>query len=192
MVLFALAALLALHDDPAAPAAQAHPSATVLLARHELPAGAVLRSGDVARRKVDAALVPAGAVKSGDPPLGRRVAVPVHRGEILTDVRFIAQSLTRAIGGPDAVAVPVRLADADAARLLRPGDHVDVFASGTDDRAAGARVLARDAVVILVPEPDQDAGLDGALVMLAVDANTARRLAGSAAGERLTASIRPG
>jgi Flp pilus assembly protein CpaB len=199
LALFALAALLAVHHDPADSAAPAPARATVLIARHELPAGSIVRDSDLRSQRVEAADVPDGALRS--PPIGRSVAVPIHEGEIVTDVRFVGPSLARAIGGTGAVAVPVRLADADAARLLRPGDHVDVFAGGNGDVSgnsdvsgngdAGATTLARDAVVVLVPKPDQDVGLDGALVLLATDSDTARRLATSAASSRITATLRP-
>ncbi|HVX44431.1 MAG TPA: SAF domain-containing protein [Mycobacteriales bacterium] len=187
LALFALAALLALHHDPAGSAAPEPARAKVLIARHELPAGSVVRDSDLRSQRVDTADVPHGALRS--PPIGRSVAVPIHQGEIVTDVRFVGPSLARAIGGAGAVAVPVRLADADAARLLRPGDHVDVFAGGTDDTSA--TTLARDAVVVLVPKPDPDVGLDGALVLLATNSDTARHLATSAASSRITATLRP-
>jgi Flp pilus assembly protein CpaB len=187
LALLALAALLALHHDPAGSAAPGPARTTVLVAAHDLAAGSVIREPDLRRQSTVATAVPRGALRS--PPVGRSVAVPIRRGEIVTDVRFVGPSLARAIAGEDAVAVPVRITDADAARLLRPGDHVDVFAGGTGDTAAST--LARDAVVVLVPEPDPDVGLDGALVLLATDSRTARRLATSAASSRITATLRP-
>jgi hypothetical protein len=54
------------------------------------------------------------------------------------------------------VRAPVRIADAAAVRLLRPGDRVDVLAA--------SRVVARNAPVVSVPgfgEPERWAGSGG-------------------------------
>lgn len=75
------------------------------------------------------------------------------------------------------VSAPVRIADAAAVRLLRPGDLVDVL--------AGARVVAAGAPVVSVPDMSDtsgaaDSGDEGALVVLSVPRETARALAGAA------------
>nr|WP_241989747.1 MULTISPECIES: hypothetical protein [unclassified Streptomyces] len=90
------------------------------------------------------------------------------------------------------VSAPVRIADAETVRLLRPGDRVDVVASDGPG-AAEARVLARGARVERVPGAG-DAGDgsatgagafgagspgDGALVVLAVPRAAAAELAGA-------------
>ncbi|MFJ9798358.1 hypothetical protein [Streptomyces sp. NPDC101145] len=66
---------------------------------------------------------------------------------------------------PDVVAVPVRIADGAAVRLLRPGDRVDVIAvpfapAGTaaDDGGPAARVVATGVRVRAVPGAGADAG----------------------------------
>ncbi|WP_405759646.1 hypothetical protein OG234_14430 [Streptomyces sp. NBC_01420] len=76
------------------------------------------------------------------------------------------------------VSAPVRIADAETVRLLRPGDRVDVVASGGDG-AAEARVLARGARVERVPAAADGAGGAGALIVLAVPRATAADLAGA-------------
>jgi hypothetical protein len=58
------------------------------------------------------------------------------------------------------VTAPVRIADAAAVRLLRPGDRVDVIAA--DGRGAG-RVVAAGARVTGVPERYGTGGTDGAM-----------------------------
>lgn len=78
------------------------------------------------------------------------------------------------------VSAPVRIADAETVRLLRPGDRVDVVASGGPG-AAEARVVARGARVERVP-PAADGGGpsgEGALIVLAVPRATAAGLAGA-------------
>ncbi|NMO37344.1 hypothetical protein HG826_27925 [Streptomyces sp. GMY01] len=46
---------------------------------------------------------------------------------------------------------PVRIADAETVRLLRPGDRVDVIAAGDPAAGGTARVLAHGARVVRVP-----------------------------------------
>jgi hypothetical protein len=102
------------------------------------------------------------------------------------------------------VRAPVRIADAGAVRLLRPGDRVDVLAA--------ARVVAAGAPVVSIPDPDPGAwaagdaadtggvgGMggvggvgpeQGALVVLAVPRATAAALAGAAAQTPLAVTLR--
>ncbi|MEU9849964.1 hypothetical protein [Streptomyces sp. NPDC047985] len=90
------------------------------------------------------------------------------------------------------VSAPVRIADAGAVRLLRPGDRVDVIAAGRDGDGAeaggrdGARVLAKGALVADVPQgPAEGLAEDGALVVLSVPRGTAASLAGAGISTRL-------
>ncbi|WP_344261193.1 RcpC/CpaB family pilus assembly protein [Streptomyces sodiiphilus] len=90
---------------------------------------------------------------------------------------------------PRLLAAPVRIADPEAARLLSPGDHVDVLAGPAGERDA-ARVIATRVPVAEVPAPEQDspAGCagEGALVVLSVPRSTAAALAGAAAAGPLS------
>ncbi|WP_255308158.1 RcpC/CpaB family pilus assembly protein [Streptomyces marincola] len=125
------------------------------------------------------------------------VAFAVPRGE-RTDLSTPAAAAARE--GPSApardearVLAPVRIADAEAVRLLRPGDRVDVLAAtaastaGTSGaEARPARVVARRARVADVPEqpPAEDVArtsAHGALLVLSVPPGTAAALAGAAA-----------
>ncbi|WP_217145073.1 hypothetical protein [Streptomyces sp. AC627_RSS907] len=95
--------------------------------------------------------------------------------------------------GAELVAAPVRIADAAAVRLLRPGDRVDVVAAG-DGGAGEASVVARGARVTKVPEPadggSADGGsADGALVVVSVPRATAHRLVGAGALSRLAVTL---
>lgn len=95
--------------------------------------------------------------------------------------------------GSGTVTVPVRIADAAAVRLLRPGDRVDVIAA--EDPAAGgqAHVVARGATVSRVPEaektPAGNGSDSGALVVLSVPRATAARLAGAGVTTRLAVTL---
>jgi hypothetical protein len=109
-------------------------------------------------------------------PRGHPVAEPVRRH-----------------GPADMVRAPVRISDAAAVRLLRPGDRVDVIAAEDPSRGGGAQVLARGVRVARLPEP-LDTGADGAseagaLVVLSVPRATAARLVGASATARLAVTL---
>ncbi|MEU6820513.1 RcpC/CpaB family pilus assembly protein [Streptomyces atriruber] len=90
-----------------------------------------------------------------------------------------------------AVTAPVRIADADTVRLLRPGDRVDVIAAdGSPAGGAEPRVVASGARVSAVPEPGEGPAESGALVVLSVPRDTAARLAGAGASARLAVTLR--
>ncbi|MFD0902932.1 SAF domain-containing protein [Actinomadura sediminis] len=112
-------ALLTLRPDPP-------PTVRVLTAARDLPAGATLTPSDVRPVPFPADAVPSGAVRAD--AAGRILAGPMRRGEPLTDVRVVGDRLLRG-HGPGKVATPVRIADADTVRLVRPGDRVDVLAA---------------------------------------------------------------
>ncbi|WP_078955193.1 hypothetical protein [Streptomyces griseus] len=82
------------------------------------------------------------------------------------------------------VSAPVRIADADAVRLLRPGDRVDVIAAPAVGSPLGGggsavRVVARAARVAEVPPPGEPRPDGGALIVLTVPRETATALAGA-------------
>ncbi|WP_432117181.1 hypothetical protein [Streptomyces sp. bgisy032] len=91
--------------------------------------------------------------------------------------------------GPRRVTAPVRIADAETVRLLRPGDRVDVIAAEETARGGDARVVARGARVTKVPEPLEGVSEGGALVVLSVPRATAARLAGASATARLAVTL---
>jgi pilus assembly protein CpaB len=172
------------------------PGVDVLLATRDVPAGATLRDGDlrVARRPVE--LVPTGSLAARDLAVGRAVSSAVRRGEVLTDVRLVGPGSLRGLAA-GLVATPVRIADAEAAGLLRPGDVVDVLAAtATPEAGSGEAWLVAAAVRVLsAPRPAHD-GLsadtlgDGALLLLATTSPTASRLAAAAVTDRLSVVLR--
>jgi hypothetical protein len=113
----------------------------------------------------------------------------VRSGEPVTDVRLVAPSLLA--GYPDRVALPVRIADADAVALLRAGDHVDLVAA--DPRRGTATYVAVDVPVLALPAPTDDhesaAALPGRLVVVAALSSDVDRIAGAAATDLLSVVI---
>ena len=169
-------------------APSAPPGVVVLRAVRDLPAGTPLSADDVVRAELPTGAAPDGAVREVGAVVGRLLAAPVRRGEALTDVRVAGAGL---LGSSDLLAVPVRLADAATAALLHAGDRVDVLAAATSPGApAQAQVVVDDAQVLAVPATGDDSG-DGALVVLAADADVARRLAAAAVSSRLSVALRP-
>jgi Flp pilus assembly protein CpaB len=158
---------------------------SVLAAARDLPAGTELTDDDLATVRLPAGAVPGGALRSADSARGSRLAGAVRAGEPLTDVRLLGTGLLPA-GGE--VAVPVRVAEPAVAALLRPGDRVDVLAASPEGGDA-ARTVVGDVVVLAVPALG-DAGLDGALVVLAATTRGASRLAAAAVTDRLSVAVR--
>lgn len=101
----------------------------------------------------------------------------------------------------DVVSAPVRIADAETVRLLRPGDRVDVIAaadapsggaggSGGSGGAGAAHLVASGVRVADVPRPRGPSSDEGALVVLSVPRATATTLAGAGATSRLVVTWR--
>jgi Flp pilus assembly protein CpaB len=166
----------------------------VLAAAGDLSAGQQLGIEDIAVVHRTPDTIPAGALRSVSAARGATVLSGVRSGELLTDVRLLSRAGVNHLGD-GLVAAPVRIADAEAVRLLRPGAHVDVLAagapeiSGAGDTSASARLVASAARVLAVPPAGDGfgAGLaDGALVLLATTEATAARLAGAAVTDRLS------
>lgn len=194
-----------------APAAEA---VRVLVASRDLPPGATLRAADVTTASFPPTVVPATALRaSGQPITGRRLAGPMRRGEPFTDVAFGRAALFRTGSQPGSVATPVRIADSGTARLLRPGDRVDVLAAQSGERPAAdalttdepagpedsagvpadpptATVVAAGVRVVAVPRTRPViTAEEGALVILETTGEQARVLAGSAANSRLSVTL---
>ena len=159
----------------------------VLVATVDLPAGRPLTRGDVAEAQYAERTVPAGAMATSGSVVGRTLAAPLRQGEPLTDVRLVGPGLLD--GYPDRVVTPVRVADADAARLVTVGDHVDLVAS--DPESGRTEVVAPGAPVVAVPRArSRSAGLaSGALLVVAVTASESLALAGAASTSVLSVAF---
>lgn len=140
------------------------PTTAVAVAARDLRAGTTLKPRDITTLQVPRGTVPDGMVRQ---PRGRTLASGVRRGEPITDARLVGPRLAR----DGITALPVRLPDAAMAALLRPGDHVDLYA--TDPSEGGTSAVARGVLVLAVP-PKNDAGnavtgsLGGRLVLVGV------------------------
>ncbi|MDT0309327.1 RcpC/CpaB family pilus assembly protein [Streptomyces sp. DSM 44917] len=156
--------------------------------RHRLRRILRRRRGPLAALALAAAALalalPPGLPRGGPGPGGAEAAAAAREGP--------APRTAGASRAAELVAAPVRIADAGAARLLRPGDRVDVLAAareGDGRTPPEARVVARRARVAEVPAgagaPGPDGSLPdvdgGALVVLTVPPQAAARLAGAAA-----------
>ncbi|GAA0385506.1 hypothetical protein Acor_80740 [Acrocarpospora corrugata] len=99
----------------------------VLAAARDLPGGR-LSAGDVVVLRLPSTALPDGVLRPGVSVAGRVLTGPIRRGEPMTDVRLLGRGLL-AGQSPGVVATPVRIADADAAQLVSPGDVIDVLAA---------------------------------------------------------------
>jgi pilus assembly protein CpaB len=161
----------------------------VVVAAHDLSAGAPVQAADLVVRRWPSELLPDGALAEVAAAEGRVLVGAARAGEPLTDARLVGAELaTRMYGSPDAAAVPVRLADAGVAALLAPGSRVDVVTVGP--RPEQPLVLAADAAVLAVLPPGDDIGARGRLVLVAMPRTLASRVAAAALSEQLAITLR--
>ena len=182
-----LAAAAALRPDPA------NDRADVVVVTRDLAPGIELAAGDIRVESRSATTLPDGSATRAEDLVGRTLAGPARRGEILTDVRVLGSRLTDAAAGPDARVVPVHLADTGLLDLVRPGDVVDVLAvadsigSGPTDAAdvPRPRVVATNAVVVMVSAKKKEVARDG-VVLVALPAAAANEVAGASLSQAIT------
>lgn len=178
--LVAVALVLALTPEPGTA------EVAVVVAAADLASGRTLDAAAVELRRYPGALVPAGALGDPDGAVGRVLIGAARTGEPLTDARLTG-------AGPlasDAAAVPVRLADAGVAALLRPGSRVDVVTLGRE--AGEPVVLAPDAEVLTVVDADGGAGsAGGPLVLVALPRAAATRVAAATLADQVAVTLRP-
>ena len=77
---------------------------------------------------------------------------------MLTDARILGPRLAGLAAGPDARIVPLHLADAAVLDLIRSGDVVDVLGAPSAGSDAAPRLLAANAIVVLVSAKPNTAG----------------------------------
>lgn len=156
----------------------------MLVAARDLPSGTRLGDDDLVVRAFPAELAPGDATTAA---VGRVLAAPIGRGEVLTDVRVVGPGL--ALAQPGETILPVRLPDAGMATLLRPGDEIDLVA--TDPGTGDSTVVAYDVTVLATPTdvPDGPAGgSGGALVVVGTSAEEAIDVSSAALSQFLTVS----
>lgn len=195
VVVAALAAALAVGSTLQALAPPRVPTAPVVVAARDLPAGVVLASADLRLVRVPDADVDWSVPRRPDALVGTTTAVPVTAGEPVVAGLLVPQRLR---GPQGTVVTTVRLADPALAALLAPGTRVDVVAAAAE--GGRGRVVARRALVLPRPAATP-AGAGGLLgggaddeappVLLAVARDEADELAGAAASAALSALVVP-
>lgn len=162
---------------------QPPPGVEILAAARDLHGGR-LSASDVMIVRLPADAVPDGVFRAGSSVTGRVVAGPVRRGEPLTNVRLLGRGLPTAHGA-GMVATPVRIADADVARLLSPGDVVDVLAA-FEEQSDHALTVAQDVTIVT---KSSGRSTEGALLVLATTTGQAAQLAQAQSRGRLSVTI---
>lgn len=184
--LVVLAALAAWRDDPRGD------HTVVVVASADLSPGVALTRDDVRLESRSAAELPDGAQTDIDAVLGATVAGPSRRGEVVTDVRLLGPRLAESSAGPGARIVPLPLADAAVLDLIRVGDVVDIVTAPLSaDTDSDARLIATDAVVVLVSEEGSGLVARGSdrVVLVALPAAAARTVAGAALIQAVTVTL---
>lgn len=147
----------------------------------DLPSGTVLEPSDLARVDLSPDTVPADVVHAAGAVVGRTLAAPMSRGEVVTTLRTVASGVLR--GYPGATAVPLRVTDAAVVDLLRVGDRVSFVVADPDGRGS-PRLLLDDVPLIAIPrtgDSDLGNGTPGRLVVAAVPSGSASEVAATAA-----------
>ena len=171
--------------------APAHTVTAVASAR-DLPAGASLTGTDVVELSVPPGLVPAGAFTDPAAVLGKQLAAPLRKGQLLSDAQLLGPGLLAGTA-PGSAAVPLRIADPSSIQLVAPGQLVNiVMTNGTDyGQAAASEVLAASVSVLWTSGQGGKTGewlgtgeTEG-LMVVAADPDQARKLAGASTQGKL-------
>jgi Flp pilus assembly protein CpaB len=172
-----------------------HRTRPALVAIADVASGEPVPASAVAVLDVPDELVPASALVAADQAVGRPAALPLTRGEVVTDARLLGPGLLDALDREagseptDLVAAPVTLADPSADGLLRVGDVVDVLAAG---EAGSSDVVAERARVLRAPSRSGSLlrADEASALVLAVPSRTAVDLARAASTARLSVVLR--
>jgi Flp pilus assembly protein CpaB len=182
--LVVLAGVAALRPNPDGERAQ------VVVAARDLSPGVALTADDLRLEKRLTPTIPDGSQSDIDTIVGSTLAGPTRRGEVLTDVRLLGRRLAESAAGPDARLVPVHPVDIALADLVRPGDLVDIVAASETNSAAAARVVATDAIVVLVTAKQKaQAATSERVVLVALPAASANAVAGAALTQTVTLTL---
>lgn len=159
-----------------------------MVAARDLAAGTTLSAADLVPAQLPPETVPEASFPSTPGLLGRQLAGPMRRGQILTDASLLGEGLL--VGAPPgSQAVPVRLADPATVRLVARGQMVNVVLSSTSGAADAAsnELLAQSVPVLwtagtaqssspLLPAQDSEG-----LIVVAAPPEAALKLAGASA-----------
>jgi pilus assembly protein CpaB len=187
-LLLCAAAGIAVHQLTPAPAQ----TVSVLAAARDLPAGANLAGSDVGTVSVPPAMVPDGTFADSSGVDGKQLAVPLRKGQLLTDAQLVGPGLLTG-APPGSAAVPLRMADPSSIQLVSPGQLVNVvLTSGNGyEQASASKVLAKSVPVLWTSGQEGQGGQwlaagdsDGLLVVAATPAQ-ASALAGASTQGKL-------
>lgn len=168
----------------------AHTQREVVVAVRDLSPGITVTADDIALRSRPVATLPDGAQTALTGLVGATLAGPARRGEVLTDARVLGSRLAGLSAGPDARVVPLQLADSAVLDLLRAGDVVDVLGASEPTGDARPRVVASDAVVVLVSPASTPIGSgNDRVVLVALPAPAATALAAATLVQAVTLTI---
>ncbi|KAA0023787.1 SAF domain-containing protein [Antrihabitans cavernicola] len=185
--LVALAVALFFRGDPRS---QLTPT---VVAAHDLQPGRIVTADDIRIAEYSSGIHPEGAASSMDAVVGKTVAGATRRGEPITDARVLGPRLAAvSVGTTESRVVPLRLADAGVAELLREGDRVDIFTAAEHaDPAApnGPTMIAADAAVVLVSPTDSGRGAKERVVMVALPTGDAGKVAAASLTSALTVTF---
>jgi SAF domain len=186
--LVVLAGVAALRSNPDGDRAE------VVVAARDLSPGIALTPDDIRVENRLITTLPDGSQADPGTVIGSTLAGPTRRGEVLTDVRLLGSRLAESTAGPGARIVPLHLADGALIDLVRVGDVVDVLAAPATDSQPGAqavsKVVATDAVVVLVSAKQKVQAADGdRVVLVALPARVANAVAGSVLGQAVTLTL---
>ncbi|MCJ0905361.1 SAF domain-containing protein [Rhodococcus sp. ARC_M6] len=168
---------------------------SVVTAARDIAPGKIITPDDLGTGEFTADQTPDGVVTDLADVLGRTVVGPIRRGETVTDIRILgSRSARESTGIDDARIVPVRLADAAVADILRSGDIVDVLTVGADtpeatSTDASPRILASGAVVVLVTAAENASNQREQIIMLALPTEAATRVAGASLVNAITVTF---
>jgi Flp pilus assembly protein CpaB len=165
----------------------AGPAAAVVVAAHDLVAGAVIGPTDIKLAQIPAVFLPPHAVTSTAAAIGKVSASAILGGEVLVDARLGSSRLAVSVA-PGDVAVTVGFASVPDG--VTTADRVDAYAT-----FAGARpyttVVGEDLRIISIGTADRSAGETATVpVTLEVDPETARQLLQAAAAGTLGLAVR--
>ncbi|WP_313812756.1 RcpC/CpaB family pilus assembly protein [Glutamicibacter sp.] len=125
---------------------------SVVVAVGDLPAGAVLTSGDVQLQQIPADANDRQLITNAQDLIGQRLAIAVPAGTALRDFLLVGPQLLT--GSPQGtVAVPIRLSDAATVALIHPGQLVDIVLTTGDgfENEIRSETIAKSVAVLWVP-----------------------------------------
>jgi Flp pilus assembly protein CpaB len=144
---------------------------TVLVAKNDLTAGSQINSEDFTRIDIPKKFKAANAISASEVN-GLILISNLSKGEQLTYSRIISPSTS------EQDLVPIRLADSQVAKVIQPGQVVDVISS-SDSNSVATVVASQVVIVALFPETQSFTNSQGLLVLVAANSQEAINLAGS-------------